>query len=306
MRIRNAPAEWKKNRQRARFRVLTEWREDLNGFERDLLIPEVRGRMQLMLKYFDKLIADCEEQRSDTEWAALVEGILNPPSSDPRGHQRASPGMYFGALIPQLVSNYIEPIRAVLPRLERAETLQALGAAFNEVNLICESVTGVQEGLLKFRMRGIAVVRDIATGEAIVQPPRELHLIMLPFEHILGQLVMLASSTAESLKNWRNAEAQAKPKFLDLENARTSLLNNTQVLWVNIATVFLAIVLSAFFLVAGDPFALAKTNRALMSELTESRAEQVRLASHLATLRASQSQPPNDADSKADATRPHQ
>ncbi|MFY3744003.1 hypothetical protein ACOQFB_08845 [Anaeromyxobacter sp. Red801] len=280
---------WRTSRRQARFRILTEWREELNGFERDLLVPEVRSRLELMLKYFEKLVADCEEQRGSAEWAALVDSLLNPPGSDPRGHRRASAEMYFGALIPQLQSNYIDPIKAVLPQLDRIETFKTLGAALNEVNLICESVTGVHELLLKFKMRGIAIVRDIATGEAVVQPPRELHLIMLPFEQILGQLVMLASSTADSLKSWRNGEAQAKPKFLELENARTSLANNTRVLWVNIATVLVAIALSAFFLVAGDPFALAKTNRVLKSDLAAAQAEQNRLASELATVRAAQS-----------------
>jgi hypothetical protein len=281
-------ARWRMSRHQARFRVLTEWREELNGFEQDLLLPEVRSRMELMLKYFDKLVADCEEQRESAEWAALVESVLNPPGSDPQGHEQASPEMYFGALIPQLQSNYIDPIKAVLPKLHDVGTLRALGTALNEVNLICESVTGVHEVLLKFKMRGIAIVRDVATGQTVVQPPRELHLIMLPFEQILGQLVMLASSTADSLKAWRHGEAQAKPKFLELENARTSLANNTRVLWVNIATVLVAVVLSAFFLVAADPFSLAKTNRVLKSELAAAQAEQRRLASEIVAIRAGQ------------------
>jgi len=94
---------------------------------------------------------------------------------------------------------------------------------------------------------------------------------MLPFRLLRDQLVLIATSTAQSIRAWRNGEVQTKAKFFEHELAATNLTNSRIVLLTNLITVVAAVALSAFFLVAADPFSLQMKNRELHSQMEGAR-----------------------------------
>lgn len=259
----------RESRKRSKFEVLLEWRTELNQYERDLLIPELIGRLRSLHAYCVQLLADCEKGLHDPAWAAMVDRLVNP--GEVREGDAATGAMYFGALMRSINESYVGPLDAALKKLADVADFKTLGAALNEVGLICESITGVEEKLLVFSMRGVAIVTD-RTGGAVVSPPRELELIMLPFRLIRDQLVLIATSTASSIQAWRSAEVQTKPRFLELELALTNLRNSNRALWINLLAVVVAVGLSAFFLVAADPFQLLSKNREAQGQLAEANA----------------------------------
>jgi hypothetical protein len=256
--------QYRAHRKRRRYQAVLERRDDLNDFETQVLLPELRGRLEWWRQLYVSLIAECEKLRADKLWSEPLNALAHPLAPP------LTAETYFGQVIPVLRSDFLEPIDGALQLLAEVKDYGSLALALNRVHLVAETITGTEEKFLVLNLRSFVIVRDSASGASALDLPRELTLISLPFKHIVEQLVASARPTAESITLWRDTEQKSRIEFLAHLNARTALTNSAVVLGINLATVVAAVALSAFFLIANDPFQLVLSNRALQQRVTVS------------------------------------
>jgi hypothetical protein len=294
-------------RKRRRYQAVLERREDLNDFETQVLLPELKGRLEWWRQLYVSLLADCEKLRADKLWSEPLKSLAHPLAPP------LTAETYFGQVIPVIRSGFLEPIDGALRLLAEVKDYSSLALALNRVHLVAETITGTEEKFLVLNLRSFVIVRDSASGASALDLPRELTLISLPFKHIVEQLVASAKPTAGSITLWRDTEQKSRIEFLAHLNARTALKNSAVVLGINLATVVVAVVLSAFFLIANDPFQLVRSNRDLQQRVTVSDATLAQERSAASKLRAelkacnSSREPdtgPNPAPNPAPGTRP--
>ncbi len=85
-----------------------------------------------------------------------------------------------------------------------------------------------------------------------------------------------------------------KSQFLNLFNNKITQRNNRLILLIQILTIFLAIILSAFFLSANDPFNLIKMNQELKSSVKVFEDENQLLRNQLVQLKKGENKNPSE------------
>jgi hypothetical protein len=242
-------------------------RADLNDFESQILVPELRDRATYLKSVFQQMKATCRIE----ELPILLEGPLRKalgPAFKVAGDGAAVVRQYFAETERMIDESYLRPLDEVLSLPAVTDTV-ALVQFLQKMRYVSESILRSKDALFSFRFQHQLYLTEKKTGQVIVEPPAEHDVILSHFRIALDQLVRCAEAIEGSIKHWSDEVDSTKKPFLEYLAASTNAQTSRRTIWIQILAIVLALSLSAFFLTVRDPFSLARENRELKKEVRE-------------------------------------
>ncbi|MBU1121572.1 MAG: hypothetical protein KKF54_02585 [Candidatus Omnitrophica bacterium] len=265
--------------ERKRYDVILHDRKHLTDYEKEQFIPDLKDRLNILKQYFSDVIKLCETQRNSRIFTEAAKSIINPTNAAPdlQSPQETIGEKFFDDIKTQVQQQGIDDIDKILKKFKDIQNLKQLGLFLTELNYLCSSLTTINNRLLLYKVETYPYFEDTKTGQVITTHPKEYFLVIEPFQILVTNIVNVAKTTADTITGWRTQALKLKSQYLDLYTNRLSIKNTKLVLYIQILTIILAIVLSAFFLTANDPFNLYKENQKLKQSIKVVAEENIKL-----------------------------
>ncbi len=243
---------------RKRYEIILNDRKHLTDYEKDLLIPDIKERLNILKQYFNDVISLCNIQKDSPVFTQAVQSIVNSAGAqlDPKSPQQPVGELFFEKIKELVKTECINDIDKILGKYKTIQDLKNLGLFLTEVNCLCSSFLAINNKLLLFKIETYPYLIDEKTSQTIPAHPRQYYLTIEPFQITVTNIIAIAKATSDTINEWHKYAIKLKSQYLELYTSRFS--RN-----IHILTIILAIVLSALFLVASDPFNLYKENMKL-------------------------------------------
>jgi len=274
----------KQYRDRKRYEVILNDRQHLTDYERNQLIPELKCRLSVLKGYFNDVINLCDIQKNSEVFNKAVISVINPGNfeSDPGSPTETPAEKFFNGIKEVAQKQGVDDIDEILKKYSTIENIKQLGLFLTEVNNFCSALAIVNNSLLLYKIESYPYMTNVKTGQIAVIPPTQYAITIEPFQILVTNIVGVAKATSETINEWHKYALKLKVQYLNLYTSRFSVN-------IHILTIILAVSLSAFFLVASDPFNLYKenlnlkrTNQALRTENEKLRNEKEKHITHSA------------------------
>jgi hypothetical protein len=266
-----------------RYKAIVQDRRLLTDYEKEQLIPELKSRLKVLIQYFKEIISLCDIQKGSKEFNSKINSIINPQSIPiaPQDSVESISEKFYESIKAQAQKEGVDDIENILKSFENIDDANKLGLFLNEINLQCSSLMAVKNKLFLFKIEGYPFISNAKTGETVACQPQQYFLTTEPFQIIIGNLVAVAKATSDTVHEWHKYNMSLKSKYLSIYESSISLRNSRLVLFIQLFTIFLAISLSAFFLITRDPLDLIKKNNILKNEIVNLTQENKSLKSNI-------------------------
>ena len=204
--------------------LVASFKPQLEVFEREILIPQIKCRLEYAKEIFESFIVICNDTNVATDIDAAVRQVMPVPA----GTQTPQAGQsYLTQVRTSVQTNYIAPIDDLLRRFfvdgNALENVDVAIKFLNQSMLFFEIVLGVKDEAFMYSLRTFVNVTNRQTGQVMLGPPQEIALILMPFQTRLAELVNVAKTSSESIKAWGEDLKRKNQKHVDL------LMNVSQV-----------------------------------------------------------------------------
>jgi hypothetical protein len=252
----------KQYRNRKRYEVILNDRQHLTDYERNQLIPELKCRLSILKEYFNEVINLCDIQKNSEVFNQAVFSVINPNNfeSDPHNPKEAPAEKFFNGIKEVAQTQGVDDIDEVLKKYSTIENIKQLGLFLTEVNNFCSALVVINNNLFLYKIETYPYLTNVKTGQIMATHPPQYTITIEPFQILVTNIVGVSKATSETIHEWHKYALKLKVQYLDLYTTKFSIN-------IHILTIILAVSLSAFFLVASDPFNLFKENRKLKSEI---------------------------------------
>ncbi len=260
---------WQKIREyrdKKRYDVILQGRFHLTDYEKYLLVPELKARLEVLKGRFSEIIQLCELQKNSTQFNRNINSIINPAGlpSDPNESVAEA---FFNGVKAQAQKEGVGDIDRILNQHKNIGNVSELGAFLDDVNILSSSLLTIKNRLFLFKIEAYPIATHTQTGQVITAQPNQYFVTTEPFQISIDGILGIARAISDTIDEWHKYSMKLKTQYLDLYINRLSVRNTKWVFYINLLTVLLAVSLSAFFLISNDPFNLYKKNRELESKI---------------------------------------
>jgi len=255
--------------EKRRYKTIIHDRRYLTDYEKEQLIPGLKSSLNVLGQYFKEIIHICDIQKGSKEFNLNLNSIINPKGA-PITFQDTGQSVsekFFEDVKSQAQKEGVDDIERILKLYENIRDTKQLGLFINEINHQCSSLMAVKNHLFLYKIEGYPFITDVKTGQTIACQPPQYFLTTEPFQIIINNIIGVAKALSDTVHEWHKYNMNLKSKYLEIYVKSLSLRNTKLGLFIQMLTVFLAISLSAFFLIARDPLDLKKQNNALTSKV---------------------------------------
>jgi hypothetical protein len=255
--------------EKRRHKTISQDRSFLTDYEKEQLIPELKSRLNVLVQYFKEIIHLCDIQKGSQEFNVSINSIINPQGLQisTQDSVQTIAEKFYESVKAQAQKEGVDDIESLLKSYENIDDAIKLGLFINEINLQCSSLMVVKNHLFLFKIEGYPFITNKNTGETIACQPKQYFLTTEPFQIVIHNIMGVAKALSDTVHEWHKYNMNLKSKYLDIYISSLSLRNTKLVLFIQMLTIVLAVSLSAFFLVARDPFNLIKENNTLKYEV---------------------------------------
>jgi len=279
-------------------------RTHLTDYESDLLIPELKYRLEALKEYFQQIIDLCNTQKGSQVFTNSLTSIINQnglPSGNDENTKSLS-DRFFDTIKNQAQSQNIEEIDKILEEYSNISDLKTLGMFLNKVNFLCSSLLAVKNNLFLFKIEGYPFIVNKQTGQTTAALPVQYFITTEPFKIAIDQIMSVADATSKTIHEWHKHTMESKSQYINLYAKNISIRNNKIIAFIQVLTIIFAIILSAFFLTANDPFGLLKRNQELNREIKKLENDKLSLETEINKIKkrlTTQSTGPDSAPNSA-------
>ena len=236
-----------------KYKVILNDRQHLTDYEKNQFIPELKSRLNVLKKYFNEIITLCDIQKKSPVFNQAVQAILNPNNfkPDPDSPQEILSEKFFNDIKKISKEQGIDDVETMLKKYKNITSIKELGLFVTDLNNFCSALIGINNNLLLYKIETYPYLTNIKTGQTVITHPPQYSITIEPFQILVTNIVSVAKGTSETILEWHKYAQKLKSQYLDLYTNKFSIN-------IHILTIFLAISLSVFFLVASDPFNLYK------------------------------------------------
>lgn len=235
-------------------RDFLKWRDDLSDYERDYFMPEIKGRCEELLKYFKMIDEYSLHHVDDKAFGATLRGLMMSKELEkliPKAMQPPTDEVlaqnYFVAMRSVNQENFIDPLKKVITEFNRLIDLKSLGSILTQVNQICSTVLQVKEKLFLYGLSGFATVHDKNTNQLVLSEPKELKVMLVPFQITMENIYGVANATSGTIHQWHKEQMEWKTNCLQVLSERLAQRNN-------LLTIIVAVAISWLFLSVTKPY----------------------------------------------------
>jgi hypothetical protein len=259
------------------------WRDTLNDYEKETLIPGLKERMTALRDYFSRVNALCDQHLQDDTFGVILNSLVAIPSGvRPITPQRTNIQMsqwFFGQIKTMVQENYLVPIDGVLAKHNETITYKSFAEILNTTNYICASAVNSKEELFLWEFSSFYSKHDTRTGNVTEVVPQEFTVLLMPFKNILRHIVNLCEWTQKTIHHWHEQEMEWRSRSLEIENHRISIKNQ-------MVTIFLTLALSAAFMFFTQPLDLYQKSKIIDDLSAKLTSQKTNYEAELGALRA--------------------
>lgn len=264
------------------FKPLLEARIELNDYEKDFLVPGIKERLETLLGYAKWITDICDNHENDTIYGNLLKKIINPSNLEIKDLQSKDVAKkYFEDLRTTVQRDYIKVINDLLEEFSDISNMKTLAKFLTKSGMVAASIIQTKEKWITLGFRAFPYIIDVSTGEVIYGEPKDLTMILIPFQGALANINAVANSIHENIQCWHAESLKWKSEILNTHLQTINYRNNFILAIFQTLGIILAFALSAFFLIANDPFNLAKSNANLKRTITIFESEMMKMSDDL-------------------------
>jgi hypothetical protein len=250
-------------------------RVDLNDFESEIFVPEIRARLAYLGDRLKEIKQVCE---SPGTLEFLRPALANIVPKVPGSKQDSAAEEYLAGTAKVVEDWFLSPLRDIEVKYAVVKDVPGLLLFLNEANRICLAITASENLLFRYRMVVRLYAKDKQSGQVIVDEPKEFEIVLTPFRAALDDLKRVSEATEGTMRHWKEQLDSSKKPFLEYLTATTNAATSRRNIVVQVLAIFMALAFSTFFLSARDPFALKKEATALRADLLDTTTKLGRVA----------------------------
>ena len=255
---------WRWRRAQFLYQDFSRNRIGLNDYERELLVPELVDRLKHMAELFGRMRQACKDPGIRAHIGPAIAALgVTPQMHDPVRE-------YLDKIVEQIETMFLKQIADLIAMAPTVTDVRSFIRFGNGTHYLCGSILATKETLFWYSAVAHVLARERATGKVLQGEPKEFAIILMPFTNYLENLVNIAAATDGTIQHWRNQQDEVKKPFLDYLSASAMHSANRLTIVIQLLSIAIAVVLSAFFLTAADPFNLKHSNVILEQRLRES------------------------------------
>ncbi|SEN38990.1 hypothetical protein SAMN05444354_1571 [Stigmatella aurantiaca] len=207
----------RRKRIQALYKDLALGREELNPGEKEVLIPQLRGRVEFMLRRFQELKRIASNK--DVPHLATQSFRKLLPTMEPEKvsaqEVRRRVDEFLLELQGHIDENFIGPLTELLGKYQNVEDIPTLRRFLTDLHLRCMSITATEGELFKYRVAFHLHITEARTGKVVQDEPAEYWIFLMPFRLAIDELQRIATSTANSIDHWREQQEEARKPFIE-------------------------------------------------------------------------------------------
>lgn len=199
--------------------LASEFKPDPTFFERNILVPQIWGRLSYTREIFISFKAITEQK----DIASLIDKAVSNLGFPIAKTKQAEPEFgryYLEHLRFNMIDSYINPIAELLNRYPitrlKDGNIDLMISFFNEARVIFDSIVSVKESMFLFSFKGIVNIRSAKTGVLQSNPAEDFSVILAPFEIRMNELTNVASTASDSIKIWNESLKEQNKKHLEM------------------------------------------------------------------------------------------
>jgi len=232
--------------------VLLRWRTQLTDFERDTLFPQLVGRLEALQSMFSEMLALADYAEKDPAFIQALQAVVNP-NGIPVANSHVPPHIAFcNRAKVQIQQSFLKPISDLVAYSKQVNDFRDFARFMNELVIVANSISQNESQLFWLSLKPYAHVVNQKDQLIATTEPIEYALILRPFDIWIKNLCQVAQGTIGTVEAWNKEQANWKTQYLSFQSNESNRRNNLIVLCVNIATVFVAVSVSASFLFLPD------------------------------------------------------
>lgn len=146
-------------------RDFLKWRDELSDYEKNFLLPEIKGRCEALLTYCKDIDSFCTDRMDEHNLGVALRALMLPEDIEkliPPEHRPPSPKVlankYFTAIQKANRETFITPLEREIPNINSNLSLEEFGLVINKINLICASALQCKETLFLYRLSSLPFV----------------------------------------------------------------------------------------------------------------------------------------------------
>lgn len=248
------------NRDEKRF--LVGWRSELNDFEKDVLIPGFKGRIDNIIKILERMKGRCVMERSNPILPHLFLGIhsgLGIPMNLAQATAQAS--SYIDTFEKIIEQDFLVDARSLKNRLDGKLILNEFVKILVDIKNYCSGVLGVENETFAYLLGFSGVILDSNGNFVKTVDPVESKVIWYPFKSNYRELSSVAKFTIESIDEWESTQQKTKERYLNFKGHMAQIRGFR---WSVAAAIIFSILTSWVFYVSTDWLKLSKYEKELM------------------------------------------
>jgi len=242
-----------KKRMNSQFNL---WRTELNQYEKEQFLPFMESYIDGFIEYFESIKKKCLDCANQPQFWPQIQTLINKFDQhlDDEGAIITAQAYYL--LIADMAeTNYLTPLKQLKLDASKIQNVKEMTLWLTRLKQICGTILNVKEKMFLYKLSGWFAIRNITTGQIHNPLPMpELTIFFVPFQSILENLITECTYLLGSIENWSKEQLEWKTAYLNTLNSAIQLKNTKLTLWINVLTVFVAVVISWVFLVVAPPF----------------------------------------------------
>lgn len=199
--------------------LIDSFKPQLTFFEKQILIPGMRGRLEYAITIFDEFKRICADRNVAIHIDAALRSIVDPEAIK-LGVKEPEVGVqYLGAVARQCDEEYIKPLKEMLAKHPLQETSSDMDKAtefLNSAGTFFQTITGVKDKSFQYHLKTFLNIKQTATGAVVLSAPTELTLILMPFQTRMEELINVSTTAIESIRAWAEQITKQKAKHVEI------------------------------------------------------------------------------------------
>jgi len=250
-RIKVAYQGFRRRRKHRKYKELLEWRDELNDYEKNQLIPALKYRMISLKEDSARIVEICNEEDAKVFGAILLQLMKyrGVPINETTAAVEAQ--KYFDGIRKLVQEQFVDDLDKIIKHYDAIKDLKDFVSVLNETNHFCASVTETKDKLFFYNIQHALVIQNVNTLDTAVFEPNTLNVIWMPFRVIAENMYSVAKSTSETIDHWHKEQMQWKTGYLNLKAHQVQLRNQLVTI---IFAIVIALAASAIFMSATNVY----------------------------------------------------
>lgn len=242
---------------------------ELVEWDKKFLVPQLWGRMMYIEEVAEEFFRICDDPSFARALDAHLRPIVLPDSFDLDLPDPEVGKKYLEAVKTLVQSEFLDPLNKIKGKYSdfvKEPDVNTFIEFLNDCRFMFDIIVRNKTLPFTYHFQAFATVTNIETGEDLAHEPKEVSMILKPFEIRMNELVKICETSNQSIDLWIEKRSEERNNLINFATSQTKVEeahhqkeNSKWVTWFQIATIFFTISV----VILGDRAILISDNTSL-------------------------------------------